>query len=354
MTIYIRLLAEHFAKNNKVCVVTSRYNDSLLEREIINNVSVFRTKIFCRISKGVISPTFISKSIKLARSADIVNVHLPMFEAGFIAATIESQKLIVTYHCDINLEGYFLKNVIEKIMFFSMGKLLHKAKKIVVNNIDYARDSGFLSRFIDKCIEINPPFFSTIKTQEKYKSGIENYKIVGFLGRFVKEKGIEYLIKAIPYILEKKPNIYFLLGGEYKNIAGGGNIKEIMRLTEKYKENIKILGRIPYEELGKFYSSLDVLVLPSINSFESFGMVQVEAMLCGTPVVASNLRGVRQIILKTGMGELAEAKNEKDLADKILKVIENKEYYYKPREEILKIYNNSDIFKRYAAIFGIK
>ena len=100
-----------------------------------------------------------------------------------------------------------------------------------------------------------------------------------------------------------------------------------------------------------FYSSLDVFVLPSVNPLEAFGLVQVEAMLCGTPVVSSNLYGVRTIVQNTGMGLIHERGNAKQLAECILKILENPSKYIKTREEISKIYNTKKCALGYEKYF---
>jgi len=109
-----------------------------------------------------------------------------------------------------------------------------------------------------------------------------------------------------------------------------------LSLVEKYKEYIIFLGELKEEEMGPFYSLIDVLVLPSINSTEAFGMVQVEAMMTGVPVVASNLAGVRIPIQKTGMGLIVPIKNSKKLAEAIVEILLNKKKYIKSKETIKK------------------
>ena len=77
---------------------------------------------------------------------------------------------------------------------------------------------------------------------------------------------------------------------------------KIQHLVEQHKDRVLFLGELHGGQLSNFYSMCDVLTLPSVNSTESFGMVQVEAMLCGTPVVASDIPGVREATRVTGMG----------------------------------------------------
>jgi glycosyltransferase involved in cell wall biosynthesis len=69
-----------------------------------------------------------------------------------------------------------------------------------------------------------------------------------------------------------------------------------------------------------FYSLIDVLVLPSVDPLEAFGMVQVEALLCQTPVVASDMPGVREVVNRTGLGRIAEKRNPQDIAEKIIEL----------------------------------
>ena len=116
-------------------------------------------------------------------------------------------------------------------------------------------------------------------------------------------------------------------------------------------KDVEFLGRLSDEDLIKFYSSINVFVLPSINSLEAFGLVQIEAMLCNTPVVASNLPGVRTIVQNTGMGLISNVGDENDLAQKILEILENREKYIKPRNEILAKYSTKVLVSKYYNIF---
>jgi glycosyltransferase involved in cell wall biosynthesis len=101
------------------------------------------------------------------------------------------------------------------------------------------------------------------------------------------------------------------------------------------------------KQLGAYYSMLDVFVLPSINNTEAFGMVQVEAMYCETPVIATDLPGVRVPIQETGMGEIIQPQNISTLAGAILKVLQNKKKYVKEKSTIQKIFSAEKILEAY-------
>jgi len=129
-------------------------------------------------------------------------------------------------------------------------------------------------------------------------------------------------------------------------------MKKLSSLLEKFKNYIHFTDTIKDNEMVKFYKSLDVLVLPSINKTEAFGMVQVEAMLCGVPVVASNLPGVRVPIRVTGMGEIAVPADSESLAQKIVKVLHNKEKYCKNTSRVKKIFSYEKTIQQYEKILN--
>jgi glycosyltransferase involved in cell wall biosynthesis len=110
-------------------------------------------------------------------------------------------------------------------------------------------------------------------------------------------------------------------------------------------------GSVPPERIGDLFRIADLLVLPSINSTESFGLVQVEAMLEGVPVVASDLPGVRQPVRMTGMGEIAPIADAAGLARQIVRVLESPASYRRPREEIRSRFDMERTISEYEAVY---
>jgi glycosyltransferase involved in cell wall biosynthesis len=105
------------------------------------------------------------------------------------------------------------------------------------------------------------------------------------------------------------------------------------------------------QEIGNFFGACDVLTVPSINSTESFGLVQIEAMLSGCPVVASDLPGVREPIRMTGMGEVVPIKDACALADGIVRVLQNRAAYIRARAEIEKMFSLERTVQAYESLF---
>ena len=104
--------------------------------------------------------------------------------------------------------------------------------------------------------------------------------------------------------------------------------------------------------MSAFFKTCDVTVLPSLNSTESFGLVQIESMICGTPVVASELPGVRQPVMMTGMGEIVPPRDPEALAGAILRILDHRQSYLRPPEIIAKRFAPATIAEQYEALFA--
>jgi glycosyltransferase involved in cell wall biosynthesis len=103
--------------------------------------------------------------------------------------------------------------------------------------------------------------------------------------------------------------------------------------------------------MASFFHACDVTVLPSVNSTESFGLVQIESMICGTPVVASNLPGVRQPIMTTGMGKIVPLRNPKAIADAILGILARSDDYQVDSSQMIESFSPSRVAAEYEVLF---
>lgn len=329
LTGYARDLAEHLVKKgHRVTVLTTRHDKTLPERETINGVKVLRVPVLFRVSKGVIAPTFWMRVISMARKADVVNFHLPLADVGLSSLFIKRNKIISTYHCDLNLGRGRVNAFVQKLSFILMRIVLIRSQSIVVNSIDYFAHSYF-NQYNRRAVQIFPPLndaqFKPVQYSnllKKLSLDDQSYKI-GFVGRIVAEKGLRYLLDSIRYLKDAIGRFHILIAGDYGNVAGGSVIEELAGLINENSDTVVLTGLLSNDELLEFYSMIDVLVLPSVDPLESFGIVQVEALLCGTPVIATNLPGVRVVIHETGAGYLIDPGNARDLAMKLIEMKEN-------------------------------
>jgi glycosyltransferase involved in cell wall biosynthesis len=352
---YAKRLSEALVKKgHEVTVLTSLHDSKLSPKEHINGVEVIRCAPLFKCGKGPVMPTFVLKSRSMAHKYDVINIHLPLFEAPVLLTA--PHKTVITYHCDIKLGGGFLNSVIEKSYYTLARKALRKTRTIVTNTEDYAADSVILRPHLNKCEFIIPPInentYSRVNAEQfRQKHKLARKKLIGFVGRIVQEKGIGYMLDSIPLIKEQFKRFKVVLAGDYTQVAGGSSIKSLAKKIKLYKEDILLLGKVSPTELLEFYSACDVLVLPSIDPTESFGMVQIEAMYCGTPVVATDLPGVRLPIQLTHMGLIARNRDSTDLAEKIITVLSNKKAYTKSKNNIVKLFSIEKTVDRYEHVF---
>ncbi|MGI5826001.1 MAG: glycosyltransferase family 4 protein [Patescibacteria group bacterium] len=358
VTIYARRLAEGLVKKgHQVTVLTSWHNKTLPQKEIINGVGVVRSPVFIKIGKGVLMPFLPFQILELLKDCDVVNCHLPQFESFVFAflGKLFGKKVILTHHTD--LSGW--KGLLNQLSEFSVlvGQIIaaYFADLIVPYTKDYADYSNFLKKFSSKLRYILPPIVTEKvdhRLRDKWKKTVGGSKyVIGFAGRIARQKGIPYLLKSIEYFKKDPPSFKVVFAGPYKKVIGENYFAEIETLIDKYKENIIFLGDIPEEKMSTFYSLCDVLVLPSDDRLESFGLVQVEAMLNGCPVVATDLPGVRIPVKLTGMGLIVPAGDPQSLAKAVTKILENRKTFLLAKEKITKVFDFQETLSNYEKIF---
>jgi len=261
------------------------------------------------------------------RKFDAVHLHYPFFggaEVVWLWKKIFGRKkikLFITYHHDVVGSGWLGK-------FFDwhrrhlMPRILKAGDKIIASSFDYLKNSNakdLFAKYPDKFEEL--PFGLDIKRfspMERNKELLTKHnlrdddKIILFVGGLDKAhyfKGLEYLISAKCKVKSAK-----LL------IVGDGNIRlyyENMVKNLGIYNDVVFAGKASEEDLPKYYNLANVVVLPSIDRSEAFGIVLTEAMACGKPVIASDLPGVRSVVEYEANGFLVEPKNENILAEKI-------------------------------------
>ena len=361
LTIYVKRLATALAqRGHQVTVLTSRYDPGFPAEEVIDGVRVIRAPVLLRISKGVIMPTFPLIAWRLIREHDVLSVHLPQFEASLLAllGRLANRPVVLTYHCDLQLPQGWFNRIVDKVVFVSNYFAGRLAQAAVAYTQDFAEHSHFLSRFLDKVRVIPPPVIMPepdTEAVEAFKSthDLAGRSVVGMAARLATEKGVEVIIEAMPPLLEAFPRLKVLFAGQYQDVMGEeAYYRRLMPLIERLgPEHWEFLGLLNQQQMPAFFAACDVLVVPSLNSTESFGLVQVEAMLCGTPSIASNLPGVRQPPLMTGMGQVTPIGDPAALAEAITRVIQQPGDYLKPRSIIANTFSLDRTVSGYEELF---
>jgi len=315
---FIYDLTEKLSQEIKCDVLCSNSkNKTIIEKK--GNYTIIRTASFGKLFSTSISPPMVYWLKKIGNNYDIIHLHLPdpMANLSYFLVRPET-KLILHWHSDIIRQ--------KKILFFYrplQDWLLRKADKIIATSPNYIEGSEYLKNYKEKCTVIpsglNP---EKLKIDENNVKEIKNlYKdkpIIFSLGRLVYYKGFEYLIEAM-----KDIDAYLLIGGS-------GPLKESLQKKIEYlnlTRKVFLLGKIKDEDLGSYYQACDVFCLSSIHRTEAFGLVQVEAMYFGKPIVSTDIKGsgVSWVNQNNVTGLIVPPKDSKALAKAIDKIIKNPE-----------------------------
>jgi len=362
LTVYTERLARTLVScGHQVTVLTSQYERSLLPVETMDGVVVRRVPVAFKVSKGPIMPTFLYQAARLIREHDLLHLHVPQLEAAPLSLLGRAfgVPVVLTYHCDLLLPPSPLNAFANQISNLANSTSTKNANAIIVNSGDYAEESPLLSTRLEKVEVIPPPIEMPEPDPAVVQSMQKRFKInpgdpiIGMAARLATEKGAEVLAQAMPIVLKELPNARVLYVGQYENVMGEEAYRlRLLQQLEALGDHWAFLGILQLSEFAAFYNLCDVTVLPSLNSTESFGMVQVESMLSGTPVVASDLPGVRQPTQSTGMGLTFPPGDANELAAALLKVLRNPADYTSDRVSIMAQYSSEVVSDKYETIFA--
>lgn len=285
----------------------------------INGVTVYRASSLGIFWGMPVSFGFLGLFRKLAPRYDLIFLHHP-FPTGMIAYLLFGRRksLVVWYHSDI---------VRQKIMRFLFGPVLNaalkRARHILVSNPNLIKSSAVLARFKEKCVVIpfgiNPSRFEpTTEVLRKADDMRARFgaPIVLSVGRLAYYKGFEYLVRAA-----KEVDARFL-------IVGNGPLRaklDSLIFKAGLQNNVFMFSSVSDDELAAYYHACDVFVLPSIAPSEAFGIVILEAMACGKPVISTELGTGTSWVNKDGeTGLVVQPRDVMALSDAIKKIISDK------------------------------
>lgn len=276
---------------------------------------------------------FIPQLFWKLKNFDIVHLHYPFYGAlkpilFMKLLSGRKMKLIMHYHMDSRAKGF--KGAVFYLYNILILPLAARAASLITcASLDYVKHSD-----LRKYCRAKPDKFRQILfgvnlqqfvTYHDDKNKQRQNKVVLFVGGLDKAhyfKGLENLLKAMAVII-KNPE----LSSTVLKVVGRGGLSSYYKNRAcdlGVAENVKFYECVDDSKLVDFYNYSDCLVLPSINKAEAFGLVLLEAMACSTPVVASNLPGVRSVLKNGREGLLVKPGDINDLANKIKTVLNDK------------------------------
>ncbi len=356
LTYHAQLMAEEMARRgHEVTVLAARHDSELPRNELHNGVRVVRVWAPIRLSRGMIMPSYPWRLFTLMRQHDIVSIHTPMLETALVSflAGLTGIKVVPTHHGDLFLPDGKMNGIIVRIMFALFRFMAWRAPCVVAYSDDYAENSYYLRPYKSKVKTIYPPIsipepkrnaVRELRAQWQFEGG----PVIGFAGRFAHEKRPDLLIRALEIINTRYPFARIVFAGEYQ-VSYENTWRRMQELIDQYKKQLLFLGLLRRrQDIANFYAACDVLVQPSNN--ECFGLTQVEAMLCGTPVVMTDVYGGRVPVQVTGMGKLAISGNWQSIGAATLEVLDNRDKYIKPKAFIAECFSSKTTYDQFESV----
>jgi glycosyltransferase involved in cell wall biosynthesis len=310
-------------KGHEITVLTPDYGQAdFFSGEADDGFTVRRLKPLFSIGNAACLPQLAWQ----LRDFDVIHFHYPFYGATLpvLLASLfkrRSSKLIVHYHMDSMAEGF-------RGMIFALNRrfvwplLFKRAHLITAASLDYVQHSQIADsyrrhpeKFFQVPFGVDADAFACTPLPRTWPKQI---LFVGGLDQAHYFKGIAVLLEAFGKVRSERQLDVVL------TIVGSGGLKDQYAAQAEQlgvAERVHFAGKVSDQELARHYREASVLVLPSINQGEAFGLVLLEAMASGRPVVASNLPGVRGVFTSPSEGLVAEPGDAADLAAKLATIL---------------------------------
>ena len=263
----------------------------------------------------------------LAQDAwDVVHLHYPFYgTAEWVLGWPRRVPVVMTFHMDAEMGGWREPfAVVHRALI--QPWLLHQARKIIVTSLDYAASSS-----VAKLIQAHDPRVAELPfgvdlrvfcpgPRERARFGLPEeanvFLMVGGLDRAHAFKGTAEAIRALAKLAPTRPSVLAS--------RGDGDLKPALQALAAelgVSDRVFFLPKCATEDLPRLYRSADALLVPSTSKAEAFGIVAIEAQACGLPVIASNLPGVRSVIVENETGWLVQPRDVLSLAEQMERVL---------------------------------
>lgn len=347
----VQQIAEGLKDRTDMEVLVCR-DKGLSKKEIVNGVRIYRAGSLGVLFKVPISFPFLWKIRKLSKEKDILHFHMP-FPLGDLGCLLSGfrGKVVVWWHSDVVRQKTMMK-------FYRpiMERFLQRADVIIVASQGHIDGSDYLPKYKDKCVVIPFGVEPMIEAkadsyinqkQEMFYSNSNKVKFL-FVGRLVYYKGCDILLHAFQKVE----------GAELTIIGSGDLEQELKEAVYKsgMQDRVHFLGSVDEERLSKAFADCDVFVLPSVAKSEAFGLVQIEAMAYGKPVINTNLPSGVPYVSVDGITGLTVPPADVDALTKAMQWMvvhdsERREMGIKARERVKECYQMQEMLDKIYAIY---
>jgi len=287
-------------------------NEPPFEECQVQGIQVRRLPYFFKIAGTNITPSLFFQLMK--EDFEVIHTHFPTpwsAEISLICAKLRKKPCILTYHNDVEKPG--LLGLITKFYnTFLLNLLLRAVDKILVTQPRYIHDSRFLTKHLEK-ISIITNGISKLPDGTRLLRKKTSLLFVGILDNYHRYKGVDYLIEALFLVSQDCRDIHL-------DVVGNGDLVTELQQRARHlnvDQYIRFWGYVDDQKLTELYQTSTVFVLPSIDLHEGFGIVLLEAMAHGLPVVTTEVVGISTEIIEHGAGVIVPAKDPVAIAEAV-------------------------------------
>jgi len=320
---YVFELAKGLAEwhGHTVSVLTSGPSHSGVQYDRVGQVKVVRVPTWARLASAPLSPTWLwqLRRVILSEKPDLINTHAPQPGLPDLVSLTSpaSVPLIATYHSGSLKKGGWTDPVIAAYETAVLPRILRRSAVVVVTGPAVAEEPYVP----EGKVEYIPPGVDTAVFRPGPDSARRPGQLV-YVGRMDRDsawKGVSTLLQAIGLLAATHPQARLQMVGDGDAVED--HRREVARLG--LGDRVEFTGRLDGPDLARAYQAARVLVLASETAAESFGMVLIEAMACGTPVIGTRAGGIPGVIGDTGGGVLAPPRDPAALARAMARLLDD-------------------------------
>ena len=312
--------ARELARRGHDVTVFTAAADGAPERETRDGIHIRRLQPLVRVGNAPVLPHLLQE----LRGFDVIHLHYPFYggEITTLAAKLYHTPLVVTYHQDVFQSG--LLGLTARLLTRTLGRwTLRSANPLLFTSADYGLASyvrpmlagreeaiGELANGVDVTAFTPGPAPAHLRQRYGLGDGDQVALLAGALDRAHYFKGVDVFLQALSRLPAHVHGV----------IVGDGDLRpsyQTQAVALGIADRVAFAGRVADGDLADHYRLADVTVLPSTTMGEAFGLVLVESLACGTPVIASDLPGVRTVVDAGRDGLLVRPGDAGDLAEKL-------------------------------------